>query len=462
MLTGAIARADLLASVMAHGVAILLIAASFASYAPQFSPVGRWQADTYDPADYRFVAEHFWHVPFAPNTYGSYVSSGWDSYLKTVPFRGIGLGTFYLVVAWFRIGHAPSTTPEVLAAGIAFATFEKLLLAASLLTVFVVVRKRWGTATALFTLAITVWPSHFWRITDDFEAEPVHRIIFLLAFACTMGMTGRKSTERLTFMLLVLFICAAHLKVQWYVGAILLLPAMLFQFRVTGVSFRASLVLCAATASIPLSVVAVNWIGWRTTSLSPGIGLHVNLKYGGDVLREFSQATAGTRRFAFADPERQRIEWWNIYVGPDVSRQDYEAFDRYARAYVRAGPGRAVRALGEGLALASTVPGIERVERGLIRLQPLQQPWSTVVRCADVAVWTLLVLGLAFNETRLPCALGLVLWIVPAIGHVFSLYEPRYHLPMAGLGASAGASVLAHVMERRGFRRLLAGKSVVQ
>ena len=37
-----------------------------------------------------------------------------------------------------------------------------------------------------------------------------------------------------------------------------------------------------------MSVIAVNWIGWRTTTLSPGFGLHANLRYEGDVLREYS------------------------------------------------------------------------------------------------------------------------------------------------------------------------------
>ena len=96
-----------LPALIAYTAAVFIIAASFTSYAGQFSPVGRWQADTYDPADYRFVAEYFWNVPFVPDTYASYVSDGWDSFLKTVPFRGIGLGTMYLIAGCFE-----SATPR--------------------------------------------------------------------------------------------------------------------------------------------------------------------------------------------------------------------------------------------------------------------------------------------------------------------------------------------------------------
>jgi hypothetical protein len=77
-------------------------------------------------------------------------------------------------------------------------------------------------------------------------------------------------------------------------------------------------------------------------------------------------------------------------------------------------------------------------------------------------VWFLLLAGLAFHGTRLPSALGLVLWIVPAIGHVVSLYEPRYHLPMAGIGAGASVLVLAQLLQKRRAGRLLVGGSAIQ
>jgi hypothetical protein len=314
---------------------------------------------------------------------------------------------------------------------------------------------------AFFVLAVTAWPSHFWRISDDFEAEPVQRIIFLLALTCTIAASGRERTVRLAFVIAGLFLCVTHLKVQWYVGALLLLPVLLVHFRAVGASLGSSVALCVAVSVIPLSVVAVNWIGWRTTSLNPGIGLHVNLKFNGDVLRAFGEAAGGADRVALADPAGPRVEWWNVHVGTNVSRQEYDEFDRYATTYVRSRPGAAIRAFAEGLILASTVPGVEREPRGLIRLEPLERPWSLIVRCADVVVWVLLLMGLGFAETRLACALGLVLWIVPAIGNAVSLYEPRYHLPMAGIAASAGACVLAHLVERR-TGRLLAGRRAVQ
>ena len=57
-------RLSRLAAPAAYLSALVLIWLSFASYSSQFTPVGRWAADANDPADYRFIAEYFWGVPF--------------------------------------------------------------------------------------------------------------------------------------------------------------------------------------------------------------------------------------------------------------------------------------------------------------------------------------------------------------------------------------------------------------
>ena len=234
----------------------------------------------------------------------------------------------------------------------------------------------------------------------------------------------RSASTAPAFLLLGLWLVATHLKVQWYVGALLLLPVLVFETSTANLVSGAPLALAAAALLVPVSVIAVNWIGWRTTTLSPGFGLHANLRYEGDVLREYSAAMANAPdRPAFADPNRPQLRWWHIYVGPEVTRAQYEAFDRFGRNYLRQRPGSAMRNFWTGLQLASTVPAVQRITQGRIRLEPLDPPWATLVRWLDIAIWILLGIGLAFAETRLPCALALVLWIVPAIGNIVSPYE---------------------------------------
>ena len=448
-------RLSLLAAPGAYLAALVLIWASYSSYAAQFTPVGRWQAATNDPADYRFVAEYFWHVPFRAETYDVIWHGGWGDYLRLIPFRSIGLGSCYLLAGWLRLGHAPATPDEVLAAGIAFAYAQKVLLAAALVVLFAAIRRRWNTALALFAVVVTAFPPVYWRISDDFLTEPPQRVAFLLAFACAILSSGPRSNDQRqrsaapAFALIALWIFATHLKVQWYVGALLLLPVLVLEFsRGAWLSGR-TLALTAAVLVVPLSVMAVNWIGWRTVTLSPGFGLHANLRYDGDVLREYSAVMAAAPdRPAFADPQRPHLRWWNIYVGPEVTRPQWESFDDFGRQYLRHRLGSALRNFWTGIELGSTVPGVQRVTQGRIRLEPLEHPWSTVLRWLDAIFWILLFTGLAFHETRLPCAVALVLWLVPAIGNVVSPYEPRYHLPMSGVAPVAAACVVVTLRRR--------------
>ena len=391
-----------LAALGAYLAACFLIWLSYSSYSASFTPVGRWQAATNDPADYRFIAEFFWGVPFNPATYDVIWHGGWGDYLRLIPFRSIGLGSFYLLAGWLRLGHAPATPDEVVAAGIALAYAQKAMLAIALLVLFAVVRRRWNTALALFTVVATAFPPVYWRTSDDFLTEPPQRIFFLLAFACAIVLSGprRPHDEQRSivpaFVLLGLWLVATHLKVQWYVGALLLLPALVLETSRGNLISKRTLALGAAALAVPISVMAVNWIGWRTTTLSPGFGLHANLRYEGDVLREYSamMATAPSRP-AFADPERPRLRWWNIYVGPEVTRGEWEAFDSFGRQYLRQRPGSALHNFWTGLRLASTVPAVQRITQGRIRLEPLDPPWAALVRWLDIAIWILLGVGLA-------------------------------------------------------------------
>lgn len=430
--------------------AVAVLVVSFAGYVTRYTSVGRWQAGDYDPADYRYIAEYFWGVPIVPESYDAVWNGPWGTYLQTIPFRTIGLGTFYLVTGWLRLGHAPQSPDEVLAAGLAWVAVQKVLLAAALLVLFGVVLRYWGTGLAFVALALTAFPSDIWRISDDFLTEPPHKILFLFAAACAVVMGARRGNVRRALALAVLWILATQLKVQWYVGALLLLPVVAFELWREGASRAALVAVCLATIAAPLSVVAVNWIGWKTTKMNPGVGLHLNLRYDEAILRDFSTAMAtDPSRPPFADPEKPHLRWWLIYIDPHTTQEQYDEFDRFAQQYLREHGGTALRDFWEGLTLASSFPGVERDARGIIRLQPLVEPWRTLVRLADAGVWALLLVGLAFDRTRMLSALSLVLWIVPALGNIASHYELRYHLPMAGIAALTAALVLTTLLRRR-------------
>ena len=118
------------------------------------------------------------------------------------------------------------------------------------------------------------------------------------------------------------------------------------------------------------------------------------------------------------------------------------AFDRYARRDLLEHPARDAHELWAGLGLASSVPGTtSRLGQGF-RVTPIKEPWRTIVWWMDRCVWILLLVGLTSPDTRLPCGVALMLWIVPAIGNIVSLYEFRYHMPMAGIALTCAFHVL--------------------
>jgi hypothetical protein len=446
-------RARMLA---AWAFAIALVGASFYSYASQFGPEQRWQASNFDPADYRLLAEHFWHIRTPASTYD--VDQDWQAFLRSIPFRGIGLGTLYLLVGVLRTEHAPSTPAEILATGVALAAIEKILLAVALFTLFEMVRRSWGTLEAIATITATALPPRFWRLTDDFLAEPVLRICFLLLFACAIA-AGRRRSLTLSFVTMALMFVAAHLKADWALGGVLLFLVLLFSPPISFAPVRDKAVLAATAALIPVSVVAVNWIGWGMLSPRPGLALHVNLKYDEELIRSFcDEAVREARTSPFCDASKPRRVWWNVYSGRDVTPREMTAFDAYARRDILEHPVRDLRELWAGLGLASSVPGTTASLGAGFRVVPLKEPWHRIVWWMDVAVWILLLIGLRSPEMRLPCGVALVLWIVPAVGNIFSLYELRYHMPMAGIAAACAFRVLMRT--RRGTRLRLAKTQV--
>jgi len=243
--------------------------------------------------------------------------------------------------------------------------------------------------------------------------------------------------------MLALMIAAAHLKADWMLGGLLLLPILLVSPPMSSAPARSKIALCVLAALIPIGIVAVNWTGWRTMSPRPGLALHVNLKYGEHLIRSFCDHNVQPdRRSPLCDEARPRRFWWDVYIGRDLTLKDMTAFDNYARHDLLTHPARDARELWAGFVLASSVPGTTaRLGEGF-RVVPLSEPWVSLVRWMDVGVWLLLLVGLISPDTRLPCGVALMLWIVPAIGNIVSIYELRYHMPMAGIALTCACHVL--------------------
>ena len=112
-------------------------------------------------------------------------------------------------------------------------------------------RRRWGTIEALVAITATALPPRFWRLSDDFLAEPVLRVCFLLLLACAIAI-GRRTSFGLAGAMLALMIAAAHLKADWMLGGLLLLPILLLSPPISSAPARSKIALGVLAVS-PLS-----------------------------------------------------------------------------------------------------------------------------------------------------------------------------------------------------------------
>lgn len=400
--------------------------------------VRQWDASEMDPADYRITAEHFWGVRSDPSTYtyGPMWRPEWESYLLTVPFRQIGTGTAYVVAGWLRLGHAPQTISDVAKAGHALIQIEKLAMALGLLAVFAATLDGFGVVAAFIVLFALAFPPRMWRLTEDMLTEPLLRIVLLFLFAAIVRLTSRRHA-RSALAAMVLMFLAVQIKVQWIVTLLLLAAPIAWVAWIDGRRRLAAAVGAIALAA-PLSVMAVNMIGWGTLSLSAGTGVHVHIKYGDDVLKAF--CATRTSQPSFCDLSGPRLHWWNAHFGT-ATREDWEAFDRFAVRDLLAHPGRSAVEFIDGLALASTLPGTEAVADTGLRFTDYPMPWEALAGFIDHLCWTMMLVGLWLPRTRLIAWCALVMWIVPAAGNVAAVYELRYHQPMAGFALAAAALV---------------------
>ncbi|HTM30983.1 MAG TPA: hypothetical protein VL263_06745 [Vicinamibacterales bacterium] len=424
-------------------IAVLVIAGSFTVYRVTSLPTAeRWQTASYDPGDYRFIAEYFWGLPYDVRTYD--MEPGWPVFLQTVPFRGIGLGTAHLLVGLAATGRWPLHAVDLRITGQVFSAILKILLAGAEWLAFVAVRRRWGRAAALVALLCLAVPPSLWRLTDDLMTEPVLRIAFILLFALAVGLDGRRRSVVAGSAIVLLLIVCVQVKSQWVLAVPLLVPVLLLECHRRGVARRHLVTIGALAVLAPLSLLAVNWIGWRTVAMNPGVGIHLNIRHNGEVLASFCDGERVPGHApAICDSARPTPRWWRIYVGPAARLAEYQALDRYALSWVRSHPRQSLADFVEGLGLASIWP----------RGTHMPPPESAVLDAIDGVVWLLLIAGLRRPDTRLPCALALVLWIVPATGNVISIYDTvrggRYHLPMMGIAPAAASVVVLSVRRRR-------------
>jgi hypothetical protein len=204
--------------------------------------------------------------------------------------------------------------------------------------------------------------------------------------------------------------------------------------------------LLALALAVPLSLYAVNLIGWGYPVITAGTGFHINLKTDGD-LSKYIAAQLAVEQAAHPSTEirtpvyLQKSGWWDdwwmfhFYTATPQSgsalaqeiKKDYLSLDKYTMAYLLADwPNRILLPFIEGCFMQTSSPP------GFFGDDDYRPP-DLLFCILDGITLIVLVSGLLFSKPRLLAAAALGLWVVTATGNVFGIYVLRYPRTIAML-----------------------------
>ncbi len=402
-----------------------------------------------DPLEYRSIAEHFWGVPHESDK----LSIAWLRFLDTVPMREIIPGSYYLLAQRVhRLASSLFTFDQV------YMVPLWLLLCGAYWALYCACRRAYGTVIAAASLLLLAVPLELWAMTEQVMTEPFLRIGFVFAAALLIRLPSSKHPMRLLPLIFLALLFCAQVKSQWWLlSPVMAAGALLFLHEKRLLDFRRALSVIALAICVPLSLATVHGIGWGVWSVMPGSGMHANVKSGGAYMHyvcEHEQQSGSMPAYCNAAPG-DLDPYWQISVRRPT---DWHAFDSYGIGYFASSPPAMLKDFWQGIEQATNFS----LDTDLFRAaQPAR---NIVLLLVDTACWVLMFAGLLRRETRMLCAFGLCLWLIPAIGNVFSVYATRYHRPMAMLpvviGIAAGCAYARAFMVR--FRLMQQLRSLAQ
>jgi hypothetical protein len=418
--------------------AILLIGASWMAYAQgrEDFRFPRWQVHHFDHADFRYLAERFWGQEHDMQTYAQEFQEAWGGYLDIIPFREIGVGSYYLVVRAVTgfVTGAENMRPENLAFAIPFSM--QLLLAGSYLLLYTVCRRIWGMAPALIVLACMVLPLGIWTITEELLSEPLLRICFVLLLASLLPLTqpGGKHRGSILLFLLVTF-CMVHLKSHYMLLALLVLPALLLPRRHDLPLIAASI---AIVVAMPLSLIAVHKLGWDVYSGANGFGPYVSFRTNGRSLAYACDHLQGNDGMSICDAWRNgeyMNGFWQFPFPPQATAADYLAIDGASRVFL----------LSDPIGMITTLVTELRHVNGFEIPPPRTgfPAWLTnLFLLLNILTIGILAVGVCARRTAPIACYGLALLAVPWLMSVLVYHLPKYYSILAVLPFAIAILVL--------------------
>jgi hypothetical protein len=393
-----------------------------------------WNITGMDPADYVYLAKHFWGVPQQGVQFVSDFNVQWRHFLSIIPFRQIGTGTFYLMMRIIFGSRVDQLGPFVLNALIAFS--------------YAWLSYLWGIRTkrifgwiCLGVLLITTTTQTTGYLI---WSEPLLRICFVCGFALFLLRRQGESfaSRRMVAGFFLIFLVMANIKIQWMVFGLVLMLCQMIILACEKNWRRLCATLCLALL-IPLSIFMINGLGWDYWGLVGGNSLHTMFQPGGgspDFLAAICQKEEmiqlSTR---FCNEGVYSFPTWGEFMKfqyPQQNiRQMIQTMDGLSKQMINYSPSADISTL------VKYAPDFTNF--------PLSSPpflAGLLISILDGLGFIICLLGLYFPRTRMVALFCLGSWSIPLLGAHVAAWDPRYLTPMAGIPLLGAVYILSSLL----------------
>lgn len=421
-------------------MAALAVAAVYLALPDAWAFKPQMQVYETDPADYRFVAEHFWGIEHNRSSYHPDFRGAWGRFLAAVPFRDIAPGTAFLVVQALVGRHVYQVLPLLFI----------IAWCASYAAFFVVSRRQFGTQVAVTAFGLLLLPLQTWDMTQGLYTEPFLRPLFILLLTLLLWMReARDRAPAIALGVIGVIAVMVHVKVQWVLYGYLVSAALVVHFWTTR-RRDAVLPVLIASACVPLSLLLVHGVGWGSAQITEGTGLHImKLTEGASLTQACEDGAFEGYTPQFCVTGKVWFPTWGAFMQSLPATQGLARLqsdlDAQTFIFLLRHPYTVLERFWEGVTVTRSYVDVD--------LGP-------AAAAIDVLIACILACGLLHVRTRLLSVGALGLWIVPAVSNILALYDPRYHRPMQGIVLAIGGLVAIELSQTNVipslWRRILA------
>ncbi|MEY4440597.1 MAG: hypothetical protein RLY49_223 [Candidatus Parcubacteria bacterium] len=380
----------------------------------------QWVITFFDPADYIFLAKHFFGMSQGGIVFLPDFNQRWQEFLTLIPFRQIGIGTFYILLEKILGSYAIIWGPAIL----------KTFIAASYAYLCQIWHNKIKSVPSWVCFVVLIFTTTVWVNGNSMWSEPFIRILFVLLLALFIQRIGAQySTLHFIGALFILFLLLVNIKIQWILLGV---PLLLYEAGelILKKKIKQGVITILLTALLPLSVLTINSIGWNYYGIIAGNSLHTILKEeskGSSFLYTICQKEEiiqlSTR---FCNEKKYSMNGtWGDFMKYQYPTQDLKelimAMDTLSKDMVDNSPQAYFKTVKENFSNLTNFPAAKNNEKGII---------PTLV---DIACIIVSVVGLLNFKTRRIALFCLILWIVPLIGAHVAIWDVRYVTPMAGI-----------------------------